>query len=55
MSVVGYNKLVAIILQKYRDNGNPINLAEARKKADKLSKKINLENDSEIISIASKA
>jgi hypothetical protein len=52
---VGYNKLVAVILQKYRDNGKPINLSEARKKADKISKKINLDSDSDILSAVSKA
>lgn len=52
---VGYNKLVAIILQKYRDNGKPISLVEARKKADSLGKKINLDNESEILSVVSKA
>lgn len=54
-NVVGYNKLVAVIFQNYRESGKPINLAEARKKADKIGKKIDLNNDDAIISAASKA
>lgn len=54
-NAVGYSKLVAIIYQKYRENGNPINLAEARKKADKIGKKIDLNNDDAIIAAAGKA
>jgi hypothetical protein len=51
-SVVGYNKLVAVIFQKYREGGKSINLAEARKKADKISKNVDLNNDAAIIAAA---
>jgi len=53
--VVGYNKLVAVIFQKYRESGKSINLAEARKKADKISNSVNLNNDNAIIAAASNA
>ena len=55
MNKIGYNKLATVILQKYRDNGNPITLSEAYKKADKVGKKIDLNSDSEILSAAARA
>jgi hypothetical protein len=53
--MVGYNKLVAIIMQNYRDNGKSMSMSEARKLADKLSKKIDLNSDEQILIAAKKA
>lgn len=53
--MVGYNKLVAIIMQNYRDNGKSISMSEARKIADKISKKADLSSDEKILTAAKKA
>jgi hypothetical protein len=53
--MVGYNKLVAIIMQNYRDAGKAISMPEARKLADKVSKKVDLNNDDQILVAAKKA
>ena len=53
--MVGYNKLVAIIMQNYRDSGKAISMSEARKLADKVGKKVDLNNDDQILIAAKKA
>lgn len=51
--MVGHNKLVAIIMQKYRDRGKSITMSDARKLAGSIGKNIDLNSDEQIL-IASK-